>query len=72
MVSHIIKNHGADICLEWFFLQIMLNIKGMFTAVHVYMASNSFSVFTSTELKSIFRYTVSKAVCLNGAHWRDI
>lgn len=72
MVSHIIKNHGADICLRWFFLQIMPNIKGMFTAVHVYMASNSFSVFTSTELKSIFSYTVSKAVCLNGARWRDI
>lgn len=49
------------------FLQIMPNIKGMFTAVHVYIASNSFSVFTSTELKSIFRYTVGQAVCLSGA-----
>lgn len=42
----------------------MLSRKGIYTTMHAYIANYPFSMFTSTELESIFRDTVSKAVCL--------
>lgn len=55
------------------FLPNYAQYKGhIYSCACIYIANYSFSVFTSPELESIFRYTVSKAVCLNGAWWRDI